>query len=335
MPTPMPAVLTRPTSAAALAMAAALAVTAFAGGTPAAAGPAAGSHTRPLFSPASVWNARLGRHALLDRRSARLAAALAGEVRKEISGHSGPWINTDRYSTPAYVAGPEAPRVHVTLDGSDARLQAELSSVPIPAAARPAAGSDGSLAVYQPSTDTLWELWVARRAADGWHARWGGRMTNVSANPGYFAAPYGATGTGLPLVAGLIGIDELGRGEIHHALAIAVPNTAARSFTWPAQRGDGRDAGPDAIPEGTRFRIDPSVDLSTLHLSPAGLAIARAAQRYGMIVRDTSACVTFYAEDPVSAPKVYARLFGGAYPNAVLSGFPWQALQVVAPRAGG
>ena len=30
--------------------------------------------------------------------------------------------------------------------------------------------------MYQPSTDTLWEFWLMRRAADGWHARWGGKL---------------------------------------------------------------------------------------------------------------------------------------------------------------
>jgi hypothetical protein len=130
-------------------------------------------------------------------------------------------------------------------------------------------------------------------------------------------------------------IRELQARRIDHALALAIPNTAAGQVTWPAQRGDGRTTGPSAIPEGTQFRINPSVDVSRLGLSPLGLAMARAAQRYGMIVRDTAGCVCFYGEDPVTTTgDPYGGIFGGQYPNQLLRGFPWGRLQVVAPRGG-
>ncbi len=254
---------------------------------------------------------------------------------RENAERVGPWINTDQYSVPVYTVGPTTPLQHVTLDVDVPSLQAEFDAVPVPAGAQPAAGVDGHMTIYQPSTDTLWEFWVARQAQDGWHARWGGRITRVSTNPGYFEAPFGATATGLPLLGGLITVDELRRGKIDHALAIAVPNTASDAIAWPAQRSDGEAAGPNAIPEGTFFRIDPALDLSTLGLPPAALAIARAAQRYGIVVRDTSSCVVFYAEDPTSlGGDPYGALFEGLYPNQVLEDFPWHALQVVAPRPG-
>ena len=259
-------------------------------------------------------------------------SSLKAEVQKEVTGVYGPWINTDQYSVPVYTVGPDVPAVHVTLDTTAPQLQADFNAVPIPPAAAVAGGSDESLTIYQPSTDTMWDFWLAHKAPDGWHARWGGKMTNVSSNPGYFPNPYGGTATSLPLVGGLITMSELFTGTIDHALSIAIPNTAAGTFTWPAQRTDGRDTGSDGIPEGTRFRIDPNLDLSTLHLTPTGLAIARAVQRYGMVVRDTSSCVVFYGEDPVTVSwNPWPTLFGGLYPSDVLRGFPWQALQVVAP----
>ena len=157
-------------------------------------------------------------------------------------------------------------------------------------------------------------------------------MTDVSQNPGYFSGSYGASGTGLPLLGGLMTISELKAGEIDHALAIAIPDTSADAVTPPAQRGDGQTTGASAIPEGTHLRIDPSLDLSTLNLTPTGLAIARAAQRYGIVVRDTSSVVTFYAEDPhPTGSDPYGRIFGGQWPMDVLAGFPWDHLQVVAP----
>lgn len=289
---------------------------------------------RPLFAPNSVWNAPLAANARLDPRSNQLSRALAAEVGREAVGHTGPWINTNKYSVSVYTVGAEVRAVHVALDVAVSGLQHDFDSVPIPANAHPAAGGDGTLVIYQPSTDTLWEFWLARLEADGWHARWGGEMDHVSTNPGYFPGSYGASGTSLALLGGLMTIHELESQQIHHALALGIPNTAAGAPTWPAQRSDGTTKGSGAIPEGTHFRIDPSLDLSKLHLSPLALAMARAVQRYGMVVRDTSGCVAFYAEDPTTSPgDPYARVFGGQYPNDLLQGFPWKDLQVVAPSA--
>lgn len=294
-----------------------------------------GSQTRTtrLFSPASVWNAPLPFKARLQPGSQRLVEALTSEVRREEAANTGPWINFDNYSVPVYTVGAHQPTVRVTLDTYAPALQHDFEAVPIPAGARVAGGSDRHLTIHQPSTDTLWEFWLADKGADGWHARWGGKMTGVSRNPGYFQNPYGASATSLPLLGGLMTIEELKAKRIDHALAIAVPNTAAGRFSWPAQRGDGRTTGPAAVPQGTHFRIDPRVDLAKLNLSPLGLAMARAAQRYGMVVRDTSGCVVFYGEDPITASgRPYDQIFGGAYPNHLLRGFPWEKLQAVAPR---
>jgi hypothetical protein len=294
----------------------------------------AGQQPSRLFAPTSFWNAPLPANAPRDAGSDRLVESLSAEVQKEMAGNYGPWINFDQYSVPVYTVGPDVPTVRVTVDIYAPALQRDFEAVPIPAAARAAAGSDAHLTVYQPSTDTLWEFWLARREADGWHARWGGKMTSVSTNPGYFPDPYGATATSLPLLGGLMTIKELEAGRIDHALALAVPNTAAGTFAWPAQRGDGRTTGPDGIPQGTHLRIDPDLDLARLNLSPLVLTMARAAQRYGIVVRDTAGCVVFYAEDPVGAPgrNPYDGIFGGQYPNHLLRTFPWQHLQVVAPR---
>lgn len=286
-----------------------------------------------VFSPKGIWNAPLPRTTRQPPESRRLVGALSAEVRKEVQANIGPWINFDSYSTPFYTVGADVPRVRVTLDIYAPALQRDFDSVPIPAGAKAANGSDRHLTVYQPSTDTLWEFWLAYEADDGWHARWGGKITGVSRNPGYFPNSYGATATSLPLLGGLMTIDEMKARKINHALALAIPNTAAGKVTWPAQRSDGRTDGPSAIPQGTRFRIDPRVDLTKLNLSPLGLAMAKAAQKYGMIVRDTAGCVVFYGEDPVGVSgSPYDQIFGGAYPSHLLRGFPWERLQVVAPH---
>jgi hypothetical protein len=57
--------------------------------------------------------------------------------------------------------------------------------------------------------------------------------------------------------------------------------------------------------------------------------LARAAQRYGILVRDTSAVVTLYAEDPTpTGGNPWAEAIK---PSAagVLRAFPWDRLQVM------
>lgn len=246
-----------------------------------------------------------------------------------------PYINTTRYSTPVYTVGADQPTVRVTLDNVQADLQEAFARVPLPAVARPADGTDGHLVVWQPATDTMWELWRARRAADGWRAVYGGRMTGVSTNPGYFTEPsvWGATATSLPLLGGLMRIDELRAGRIDHALAVALPRVRARVLSWPAQRTDGNIDDPAAIPAGARLRLDPTLDLSRLPMAPIVRAMATAVQRYGMVVRDRAGAVAFFAEDPTPTganPFLGPDgLFGGRSSTELLRQFPWESLQVL------
>jgi hypothetical protein len=306
-----------------------------------------------LFAPDSFWNAPLPAQVDVDQTG--LAAGLLTQVRSEEQANSGPWINISAYSTPLYVAGPNAPGVPVktgTATGLaglfqnrslDRALDAAMSAVPIPPAARQAAGTDGTLTVWQPSSDTLWELARANRQSDGWHALWGGRVLHVSQSPGFYMtlpgpgglpqerAGWGASVTNLPYAGGLIRPAELAAGQIDHALALAVPLVRANVVTWPAHSTDGDSSDPSAIPEGTRLRIDPALDLAALNLPAPVLAIARAAQRYGIVVRDRADAVAFYAEDPASiGSDPYPGLLGSDYPfrlQRLMAQFPWEHLQ--------
>jgi hypothetical protein len=297
----------------------------------AASGPPAGAASSRLFAPDSFWNAPLGADAPLDARS----ATYVGELRRQLTLWL-PWINTTQHSVPVHTVPAGQPTVPVTLDKTSndpqtAALREAFRAVPIPPDAVPAAGVDKNLVVHQPSTDSMWEFWGLEKRADGWHAKWGGKMTDVSTNPGHYAAPterWGATATSLPLLGGLMRTEELRAGRIDHALAIALPEIRSDIYSWPAQRTDGQVAGEDAIPEGTRFRLPANLDLSTIPMSPVIRAMAEAAQRYGIVVRDRAGAVAFYAEAPTGADP-YPSLFGGKLPSALLAQFPWAHLQTL------
>jgi hypothetical protein len=296
----------------------------------------------PLFAPHSVWNQPLPANATADPASSALVARLTQEARSEEQQGIGPYLATIEASTPLYVVGLHQRRVPVTLeaDGTPgaAGLARALRSVPIPSNARPAAGPDHHMVIWQPSTDRMWELFEAVRLRHGWRAKWGGAMDRVSRSLGYYtpaawpgaAYNWGATATSLPVVAGTALLSELRAGRIDHALALALPSPRAGQFAWPAQRSDGT-GGPGEIPEGARLRLDPRLELRSLHLPPLTRELAAAAQRYGMIVRDqTHHAIGLYFEDPTPfAHGAYEAIFGGMTPNEVLTAFPWSRLQVV------
>ena len=295
-----------------------------------------------FFAPDSFWNAPLSSQASVDPESPRLVGAIDAVVQSEFAGKFGPWISTTGYSTPIYTVPAAQKRVRVALRNNNPALQQAFSSVPLPSDARPASGSDAQLTVWQPSRDRLWEFWRLGKSHGEWHAQWGGAMRHVSRSPGYFSpsswpgarSNWGASATSLPLVGGLITLADLQRGEIDHALALGFPLTQARVVRFPAQRTDGKSTGADTVPEGTRLRLDPQLDLASLHLPPLTAMIALAAQRYGIVVRDTSGVVDFYGEDPSpTGSDPFLALFEGQRPWQLLGQFPWASLQALSPQA--
>jgi hypothetical protein len=298
-----------------------------------------------FFAPDSPWNATLSDSAALQPDS----PGLVGELNRQVQT-AGAWINSNEFSIPIYTVPADQPGTSVHIDNHHdmytnpadaASLEAALEGIPIPPGAKPAAGTNRHMVIWQPSTDTMWELWQARNTFDGgistwrdntpgWHASWGAKITDVSSSSGVIPAPFGATASGLAAVGGLITIDDLEAGRIDHALAMAIPNTARGRFVAPATRTDGAYVGEHAIPEGTRFRLPASLDTSKLGLSPLGEMIARAAQRYGIIVRDRAAAVVLYTEDPVpSGSTVFRRVLAGQNPGRALLRFPWDKLEAL------
>jgi hypothetical protein len=301
--------------------------------------------TPQIFAPTSVWNAPLAATAPLDPASSVLVKTLGDTVAQNISAGWGPWIST-RETSPLYTVPAGQPNVRVTLSPGSWKLglQKTFEAVPIPPTAVPASGPDAHMTVWQPSTNRLWEFFHASKLADGWHADFGGSMSNTSSSPGYYDTAswaglsqpwWGSTATSLPVTAGTMMIAELKSGVIPHALAMNIPWAKPKTYSWPAQRSDGRSTDPNAIPEGARFRLDPTLNIDALNLPPMTKMIAKAAQTYGMVVRDqTGHAISLFAENyiqygptnPYTAPGGF---YGGLYPNPVMKAFPWDRLQLL------
>ena len=206
----------------------------------------------------------------------------------------------------------------------------------------PRPGTDKHLVVWQPSTDRLWEFWRledtdARLAGEmGRRDRRTRRLTRAPTAPKRGPVPrpsWGARASSLSIAGGLITLEDLEKGEINHALAMAVPNTRDGVYASPAQRTDGMSTEPLSLPEGAHLRLDPNLNLASLHLPKLTLMMAEAAQRYGIFVRDTAANVAFYGagSDPDRDRTVHrrARLLRRQIAQQILASFPWSDLQLL------
>jgi hypothetical protein len=292
---------------------------------------------RPEFFAAdSVWNARVDRRRRLDPRSAEVVDALLSQVREFGTG-----FNTDKWSVPLYTVGPDQPRHAVRIiDTGNQELRDAFAAVPIPDDARAADGTDGRLTIYQPSTDTMWDMFRARRDATGWQATYGGRMLHVSRHPGHFRDVFdsdgrkveghgwGGTAAGFAYMGGVVTFRDLKRGSIDHALAMAVPKVEAGVIAGEAQKTDGKYTGADTIPEGAHFRLDPRVDVDRLPVPRFVKMLARAAQRYGIVLVDGAGAVALFGQDPLpTGTKIWDRALEGLRPYQVLETFPFHRLQ--------
>lgn len=297
------------------------------------------------FSPTGPWNTPLPADVPLAPNS----QAIVNNIVQDSQQSLGLWaINTESYSAPIYYATADTPLEQWTY--SDCQNMPQLGpviadslvNVPTPAGMVVSQGTDESVAIYQPSTDTYWDFWRAQQNASGqWSACWGGKIDNYSTNPGIFTNPLGASASGLPFGAFLIRAGELQRGHIDHAINFETIRTQANCFSWPATRDDGNTAGADIPCEGQRFRLDPTFNVNTL-LNPAARTIARAMQQYGLILTDTAGALVTQAEDPRPLEAAdggvdpYNQLFDptGLLPESlsrylVLAGIPIDRLQAL------
>jgi hypothetical protein len=300
--------------------------------------PTGGVITDSIFAPSSFWYKPIPATVPLHPQS----AAFVSEFLRQKNAYYGTVnINTRSYASPVYVADAATPTKTVAYSDCtgkgyvDQSIVAQWASVPIPANARQSAGSDGEMTIYQPSTNTMWEFWRSSNTNGQWKACWGGQMKNVSTSSGIWPNPYGTTATGLPFLGGQITAEELKRGEIRHVIGIALVDLENWNiFSWPATRSDGYNPNrvSNRIPEGTRFRLNPAINVDTLNIHPVAKTIAKAAQKYGFVVWDHAGSLSIRAQDAVSytskgLPNPYPALFDNIADYSVLNGFPWDKMQ--------
>jgi len=245
----------------------------------------------PYFPPGSAWTQDVS-HAPLDPQSDTMINWLA---------HKGGW-GTGRMSvdfslrvmqtsdTTPFVPFQKGP--HFYKRDSD-----EISSIPLPAGGgmegQPGyecdfAKSDCHLLVADRMHGRLYEAYQANYAKGALSATfvavWD--LNRVYPDSGRGDQCTSADAAGMPIAPLLFNADELATGSINHAIRFVLPNPRMRAhyFVHPATHAGAPHGPPSAPPMGARLRLKASYDLSQLR--PAARIVARAMQKYGLILSD-------------------------------------------------
>lgn len=195
-----------------------------------------------------------------------------------------------------------SPAIHVTSD-SDPVVSVEhpaswgrpagILKIRIPAEVDGAPGTDRELLVID--GDTVHNFWQFRRLSTEKATAQSYAATNVVTGNGWGrASPFlgaGIVATGSSQLAGLLVQAETDRGDITHALQIAIDAAYAKpGRTGEAINADGRN--PDGlVQEGQRLAIPATVAMPG-RLSPLGQKVFRAYQTYGAFVIDVAGGIT-------------------------------------------
>lgn len=263
------------------------------------------------FADSSPWNTPIPGDVAIRPDSDALIEHL--RTSSEFPGLS---VSIHPWSVPAYEVDASTPlvAVHTPLSNEG---EARTFMWPVPAGAEPAPESDGHLTLVDRAGGRGYDFYQARLRADGgWDCTLcstidlrGSGVRPPKGGPTEWYESHGSRACGLPLIAGLIRVEEIRAGRIDHALVIAYPGLRQRWFTPPASTGHPANGiiSPDrGIPCGGRIQLDPSVDVDALGLSPTGRIIARALQEYGAYVGDFSGSINLYAEGSPDARAAWA-----------------------------
>jgi hypothetical protein len=244
-------------------------------------GPNASLGGKRVFPPDNPWNADAS-GAPADPDSDALVAGIGPDRPLH------PGFGTVYRGAPSgipYVVVPGAqPRVAVRFQYPG---KSDPGPYPIPADAPVEGGPDSRgdrhVLVLDRDNWKLYELFAARKDAQGWKAG-SGAIFDLTSNALRPAGWTSADAAGLPVFPGLVRYDEVHEQKaIRHALRFTVRRTR-RAYVRPARHFASRANDPRLPPMGMRVRLKASYDISGF--SPAVQVILTGLKKYGMFLAD-------------------------------------------------
>jgi hypothetical protein len=233
-----------------------------------------------LFPPDNPWNTDISTLPV-HPNSANFVASIG--LDKPLHPDFGTEWRGAPNGIPYVVVRGDQPKVAVTFDYAH---ESDPGPYPIPDDAPieggPQSEGDRHILVVDADNCKLYELWHARKTADGWAAG-SGAIFDLNSNK---LRPLGwtsADAAGLPVLPGLVRYDEVAAGAISHALRFTV-RRSQRGYILPATHFASRSDDPNRPPMGLRFRLKADYDISGF--PPQAKVISQALKTYGMFVAD-------------------------------------------------
>jgi hypothetical protein len=238
----------------------------------------------PLFPADNIWNARIDTLPVHSRSSAYINSIGANTM---LHPDFGTFWQGAPIGIPFAVVPATQPNVTVTIGPDGYPDESDQGPMPIPPSVLVEGGAnstgDRHVLVMKQGECRLYELYRAFKINEG---QWQADSTAIYDLKSNALRPAGwtsADAAGLPILPGLIRLDEVMAGEIAHAIRFTASRTQ-RAYVWPARHYASSITDLNVPPMGQRFRLKASKDISSY---PKDIqVIFTAFKHYGIILAD-------------------------------------------------
>lgn len=237
----------------------------------------------PPFPASSWWKADVSRLPVHPRSDDWMARMSPG---RNLHPDFGPSFGAQPapYGIPITVVGKNHKKVRVRFDYSS---ESDRVRYPLGPRTKVEGGQwktgDRHTVVVDRHTCRLYETWATRRSGGRWLAGSGAtwRLNSNALRPDGWTS---ADAAGLPILPGLLTLEEVRARRIDHAIRFTT-NVTDRSYLWPARHHAGSVDDRAYPPMGARFRLKASYRIDPA-LRPGTRAILRAMKTYGLVLAD-------------------------------------------------
>lgn len=240
----------------------------------------------PVFPANNVWNTAITTLPVSTHSATWLASMAASTT--NLHPDYGPSGNPARpYGIPWNLVTARTAFTRVTFlyaSESDRRPYPLSASTPVEG------GSDRHAIMVDPTRSassapcTLFETYDTHYRARGQSSAGSGAVWNLRSNALRPAGFTSADAAGLPILAGLVNLNQVASGTMNHALRFTAECTQ-QTFIWPARHQAGQN-NTRCPPMGARFRLNASFTLPSSLCSAFCQTVLTTMKTYGLILAD-------------------------------------------------
>jgi hypothetical protein len=241
----------------------------------------------------TAWNQDVS-HSPVAKNSDTIIDRLRGKLHPDFGS------NTD-YGIPFEVVPADQPNVQVDIGPKGYPSESDFGPAPIPddASIEGGTNSDGDrhVLVVQQGSCGLYEMWRSFKKDNGWQAD-ATAFFDLNSAALNQEGETSSDAAGLPVLPGLVRVDEANSGTINHAFRVTFDVTR-RAYIHPATHYAADSCSPRLPAMGLRLRMKRSYFNSHLSSYPEGSqsrAIFVALYHYGFIVADNGSNWYFQGE---------------------------------------